>query len=119
MIIIVEKAAQFASGKSQSEAGSTQTTNDGFPGLQEVRAVAGRLLQAGFEEQLALETDALLGGLESVLIFDESAFAKKGAASAGVVFAEARMQLAESGISEPGYSRIPLQSIRTTAACRV
>ncbi|EGW22265.1 hypothetical protein Mettu_1070 [Methylobacter tundripaludum SV96] len=29
-------------------------------------------------------SDALLGGSESVLIFDESAFAKKGTASAGV-----------------------------------
>jgi SRSO17 transposase len=38
----------------------------------------------GFGEQIARETDALLGGPESVLIFDESAFAKKGKASAGV-----------------------------------
>ena len=38
----------------------------------------------GFGEQVARETDALLGGSESVLIFDESAFAKKGKASAGV-----------------------------------
>ena len=38
----------------------------------------------GFGEQVARETDALLGGPESVLIFDESAFAKKGKASAGV-----------------------------------
>lgn len=39
---------------------------------------------AGFADQLALETNALLGGPESVLIFDESAFAKKGEASTGV-----------------------------------
>lgn len=39
---------------------------------------------AGFADQLAFETNALLGGPESVLIFDESAFAKKGEASAGV-----------------------------------
>lgn len=38
----------------------------------------------GFVERIAKETDALLGGTESVLIFDESAFAKKGEASAGV-----------------------------------
>jgi len=38
----------------------------------------------GFGEQLAKETDVLLGGTESILIFDESAFAKKGTASAGV-----------------------------------
>jgi SRSO17 transposase len=38
----------------------------------------------GFSVQLARETDALLGGPESVLILDESAFAKKGRASAGV-----------------------------------
>ncbi|MGH8475388.1 MAG: transposase [Methylococcales bacterium] len=39
---------------------------------------------AGFGDQLARETNAWLGGPESVLILDESAFAKKGAASAGV-----------------------------------
>ena len=39
---------------------------------------------AGFADQLALEANAFLGGPESVLIFDESAFAKKGEASAGV-----------------------------------
>ena len=39
---------------------------------------------AGFSDQLAVESNALLGGAESVLIFDESGFAKKGAASAGV-----------------------------------
>ena len=38
----------------------------------------------GFAEQIALETDALLGSSDSVLIFDESGFAKKGQASAGV-----------------------------------
>ncbi len=38
----------------------------------------------GFGEQIARETDALLGGTESVLIFDESGFAKKGHSSAGV-----------------------------------
>ncbi|MGH8557817.1 MAG: transposase [Methylococcales bacterium] len=40
--------------------------------------------RAGFGEQLARDTGALLGGPESVLVFDESAFAKKGEASAGV-----------------------------------
>jgi SRSO17 transposase len=38
----------------------------------------------GFGTQLAMETDALLGGSKSVLIFDESAFDKKGDSSAGV-----------------------------------
>lgn len=38
----------------------------------------------GFGEPIAQETDALLGGSESVLLIDESAFAKKGHASAGV-----------------------------------
>ena len=38
----------------------------------------------GFGEQIARETDTLLGRPESVLIFDESGFAKKGQASAGV-----------------------------------
>jgi SRSO17 transposase len=38
----------------------------------------------GFGTQLAMEADALLGGSESVLIFDESAFDKKGDSSAGV-----------------------------------
>ncbi len=38
----------------------------------------------GFGEQIARETDALLGGSDAVLIFDESGFAKKGTSSAGV-----------------------------------
>lgn len=38
----------------------------------------------GLGEQLARETDSLLGGESSVLLFDESAFAKKGESSAGV-----------------------------------
>ena len=38
----------------------------------------------GFSGQIARETDALLGGMESVLIVDESGFSKKGEASAGV-----------------------------------
>ena len=38
----------------------------------------------GFGEQIAIETDALLGGSAAVLIIDESAFAKKGESSAGV-----------------------------------
>lgn len=38
----------------------------------------------GLTRQLAVETDALLGGNESVAILDESAIAKKGTASAGV-----------------------------------
>ena len=39
----------------------------------------------GFGRQLAQEANALLGGTDAVLIFDESGFAKKGEASAGVV----------------------------------
>ncbi len=38
----------------------------------------------GFGEQIARETDALLGGSEGILILGESGFAKKGKASAGV-----------------------------------
>lgn len=38
----------------------------------------------GFGRQIALEANDLLGGSEAVLIFDESGFAKKGEASAGV-----------------------------------
>ena len=38
----------------------------------------------GFGRQLAREANALLGGTDAVLIFDESGFAKKGEASAGV-----------------------------------
>jgi SRSO17 transposase len=38
----------------------------------------------GLGDALALETDALLGGVSSVLLLDESAFAKKGERSAGV-----------------------------------
>lgn len=38
----------------------------------------------GFGNQIAQETDALLGGADSVLLLDESAFAKKGTRSAGV-----------------------------------
>jgi SRSO17 transposase len=38
----------------------------------------------GFSEQIARETNVLLGGPKSVLIFDESGFAKKGKAPAGV-----------------------------------
>lgn len=38
----------------------------------------------GFSEQIAQETDAVLGSSQSVLLIDESAFAKKGEASAGV-----------------------------------
>ena len=38
----------------------------------------------GFGQQIAREANALLGGKDSVLIFDESGFAKKGEASAGV-----------------------------------
>jgi SRSO17 transposase len=38
----------------------------------------------GFGQQIALEANDLLGGKEAVLIFDESGFAKKGVASAGV-----------------------------------
>ena len=45
-------------------------------------------LKAAIEEALlkhtALEANDLLGGKEAVLIFDESGFAKKGEASAGV-----------------------------------
>ena len=38
----------------------------------------------GFGRQIASEANQLLGGSDSVLIFDESGFAKKGEASAGV-----------------------------------
>jgi len=38
----------------------------------------------GFGRQIAQEANELLGGPDSVLIFDESGFAKKGQASAGV-----------------------------------
>ena len=38
----------------------------------------------GFGRQIALEANELLGGSDAVLIFDESGFAKKGEASAGV-----------------------------------
>lgn len=38
----------------------------------------------GFGQQIALEANDLLGGKDSVLIFGESGFAKKGEASAGV-----------------------------------
>ena len=38
----------------------------------------------GFGQQIALEANDLLGGKDSVLIFDESGFAKKGKSSAGV-----------------------------------
>jgi len=38
----------------------------------------------GFGRQIVQEANALLGGTDAVWIFDESGFAKKGAASAGV-----------------------------------
>ncbi|WP_342707106.1 transposase, partial [Nitrosomonas halophila] len=38
----------------------------------------------GFGAQIAREADALLGGDKATLIIDESGFAKKGEASAGV-----------------------------------
>jgi SRSO17 transposase len=38
----------------------------------------------GFTAQIAQDTDALLGGQDAFLLLDESAFAKKGEASAGV-----------------------------------
>ena len=38
----------------------------------------------GFGDQLAQEANALLGGAQSVLLIDESGFAKKGERSAGV-----------------------------------
>ena len=38
----------------------------------------------GFTAQIAQDTDALRGGQDAVLLLDESAFAKKGEASAGV-----------------------------------
>jgi SRSO17 transposase len=38
----------------------------------------------GLGRQIALEANELLGGSDAVLIFDESAFAKKGEASAGI-----------------------------------
>lgn len=44
----------------------------------------GRVDWAGFGRPMAQEANALLGGPEAVLLFDESAFANKGDASAGV-----------------------------------
>ena len=44
----------------------------------------GRADWQGFGQQIALEANGLLGGKDAVLIFDESGFAKKGEASAGV-----------------------------------
>ncbi len=44
----------------------------------------GRADWGGFGCQVAQEADALLGGDDAVLLFDESAFAKKGKSSAGV-----------------------------------
>ena len=38
----------------------------------------------GFGRQIAQESNELLGGTDAVLIFDESGFAKKGEASAGL-----------------------------------
>lgn len=38
----------------------------------------------GFSDQIARETDSQLGGTDSVLVIDESGFAKKGNSSAGV-----------------------------------
>ncbi len=38
----------------------------------------------GFGKQIAQETNALLGSPESVLLFDESGFGKKGKSPAGV-----------------------------------
>jgi SRSO17 transposase len=38
----------------------------------------------GLRAQVAQDTEALLGGRDSVLLIDESAFAKKGCCSAGV-----------------------------------
>lgn len=38
----------------------------------------------GFSDRIAQDTGALLGGAQAVLLIDESAFAKKGEASAGV-----------------------------------
>ncbi len=62
--------------------------------MSEVNAVDHQAMQhmltegvvdwVGFGEQIARETDALLGGANSVLLIDESAFSKKGEASAGV-----------------------------------
>jgi SRSO17 transposase len=45
---------------------------------------AGSVDWDGFGRQIALEANDLLGGCDAVLIFDESGFAKKGEASAGV-----------------------------------
>lgn len=42
------------------------------------------MLNSTFGRQIALETNELLGDSNAVLIFDESGFAKKGEASAGV-----------------------------------
>ena len=51
--------------------------------MQHMRTEAG-VDWEGFGRQMAQEANALLGGPEAVLLIDESAFAKKGDASAGV-----------------------------------
>jgi hypothetical protein len=62
--------------------------------MSEVNAVDNQAMQYmltengvdwdGFGRQTALEANALLGGYQAVLLFNASAFAKKGVASAGV-----------------------------------
>jgi len=74
--------------------GLFQSERANMPRMSEVNEVDHQAMQhlltegavdwEGFCHQIAQETDALLGGAESVLILDESAFAKKGEASAGV-----------------------------------
>ena len=74
--------------------GLFQTERANMLRMSEVNAVDHQAMQHlltegavdwdGFADQIAQETDAVLGGSQSVLLIDESAFAKKGEASAGV-----------------------------------
>ena len=77
-----------------SERGLLQSERANMLRMSEVNQVDHQAMQhrlttdaldwEGFGGQIARETDALLGGAESVLIVDESGFSKKGEASAGV-----------------------------------
>lgn len=74
--------------------GLFQSTRATMLRMSEVNAVDHQAMQhmltegivdwQGFRRQLAEEANALLGGKESLLIFDESGLTKKGKASAGV-----------------------------------
>ena len=55
----------------------------GHPSMQHM-LTEGCVDWQGFSQQIEQEANALLGGADAVLIFDESGFAKKGESSAGV-----------------------------------